>query len=785
MDLAAEHSIADVRCVAGELSFTACVGGLEERIHFRTGSELTPGADAAIAACLMPAMRQGGTLAMAEPVSPRLLRGVREFEATQRAWSLGWEFGPPLHEVEVRAPAARRPPRPPTGRVAAFFSGGVDSWSTVLDNPDLTDLIFVRGIDLLPSASHQTGLAEKVEARLREVAAKLGLGFHAVDTNVRELSDPLVPWEAYFACPLIASALLFEPLFDRVLIAGDTDYATQDPRGGNRLVCRLWSTERLEVADDGGRRNRQQRTELIADHPLVHESLRVCWENPGGAYNCGTCSKCLMTMASLEAIGKRELVKTFPPAFDLEALARSEVYQAASLTLREDVLDAAVAAGDRPQLVAALESALVRGRRDLGIPAGRRQRPDPVPTEAHPLEQEIAELRSAPGEASFEARIGGESRRIWFRGDIPATAPADAALAACLMPAMRHGGTLAMAEPVSPRLLRGAREYEAIQRAWSQGWKIGAGPLRELDLQVPAGEPRRKQPTGRVAAFFSGGVDSFALLDSEPDVTDAIFVRGADILSGLPHQANLADEVEPRLRQAASELGLELHVIETNVRELSDPLAPWEAYFACPLIAVALLLEPLFDRVLIAGDTDYATQLLIDYGAIWNVERLWSTEALEICDWGGRLNREQRHRLVVDDPVAQRTLRVCWQNRGGAYNCGRCQKCSRSMLSFEAWGVRERMLTFPPELDLEAVAALEIHQMIEVVEWEDTLETVRAAGRRDLERAVEPIVASGKRALGLPAGYRTRAGALPPLRPTLRSRLAQSLARWTARAPQT
>ena len=490
-------------------------------------------------------------------------------------------------------------------------------------------------------------------------------------------------------------------------------------------------------------------------------------------------------MASLEAIGKLELFTTFPVELDLEALARSKVFQSASLTLREDILDAAQADGRQPQLVAALETVVAEGRRELGIPADHRQRADPVAASSlSSMRQEIVDLRLAPGELSFEARIGGASRRIWFRGDIPAAAAADAALAACLMPAMRHGGTLTMAEPVSPRLLRGAREFEAVQRAWSRGWKIGDGPLRELELRVPAGEPRRKQPTGRVASFFSGGVDSFALLADEPDVTDVIFVRGADIISALPHQAHLADEVEPRLRQAASDLGLRLHVVETNVRELSDPLAPWEVYFACPLIAVALLLEPLFDRVMIAGDTDYETQLLVDYGAIWNVERLWSTESLEIDDWGGRLNREERHRLIVDNPVAERTLRVCWQNRGGAYNCGRCQKCSRSMLSFEAWGVRERMRTFPPELDLEQVAKLEIHQMIEVVEWEDTLETVRSAGRRDLERAVEPIVASGKRELGLAPSWRTRAGALPPLRPTLRSRLTRSLSGWTAQAPK-
>src|SRR6185295_2607513 len=68
-----------------------------------------------------------------------------------------------------------------------------------------------------------------------------------------------------------------------------------------------------------------------------------------------------------------------------------------------------------------------------------------------PPVQRIAELRREPGELSFEARLAGvEPRRIWFRSETEVTPSADAVLAACLMPAMRHGGTLALDEPVSP-----------------------------------------------------------------------------------------------------------------------------------------------------------------------------------------------------------------------------------------------------------------------------------------------------------------------------------------------
>jgi hypothetical protein len=376
------HQIANLMCSPGELSFEARIDGRTQAVWLRTDSPVNPTADAALAACLMPAMRTGGTLAMQEPVSPRMMRTQREFQAIQRAWSLDWAFGdPPLREVEVVAPV-RLPPEPRDGgRVAAFFSGGVDSWSTVLGNPDVTDLVFVRGIDILPRLAHQEGLADEVETRLREAAAALGLPLHVVDTNLRELSDPLVRWETFCACANVTVALFLAPLFERVVIATDTDHETQPPIGPGRLVDQLWSTERLEIVDDGGRFNRERRLQQIADHPIVQRTLRVCWENHGGAYNCGRCRKCMLTMVSLEAIGARSRIATFPSDLDLDLLANFEISLPIALVLWEDVLDTTRAAG-RPDLERPVEQLVVRGRRALGRAPAQRERhgPGPAPT---------------------------------------------------------------------------------------------------------------------------------------------------------------------------------------------------------------------------------------------------------------------------------------------------------------------------------------------------------------------------------------------------------------------
>lgn len=371
-----------------------------------------------------------------------------------------------------------------------------------------------------------------------------------------------------------------------------------------------------------------------------------------------------------------------------------------------------------------------------------------------PHRHAITDLRLAPGELTFEARIGSTPRRIWFHAEGDILPTPEAALAACLMPAMRLGGTLELSEPISPRVLRSQSEFQAIQRAWSRDWPFIDRPLREVEVSAPARPVEVRPPNGRVAAFFSGGVDSWATVLSEPDLTDLIFIEGFDLRPGEPHHAQLSGEVEARLRATAAELGLPLHVARTNLRELSDPLVPWEAYFGCAVVAIAHLFGSAFDRVLIAGDSDYEVQE--KFGANWMVDQLWSTETLEIVDSGSRLSRVERTRLIAAHPAARRSLRVCWQNPDGAYNCGHCRKCLMTLMTLESLGLREAVETFPPELDLAAVADIELAQPVLRTLWEDVLDAARAARRTDLERPIEQVLGRAKRKLGLPPDFRRR-----------------------------
>jgi hypothetical protein len=361
----------------------------------------------------------------------------------------------------------------------------------------------------------------------------------------------------------------------------------------------------------------------------------------------------------------------------------------------------------------------------------------------------VTDLRAAPGELSFSIEAGAERHRVSFTADTPVLPGPDAALAATLMPAMSRGGDLHLELPISARILRNQREFQAIQRLWSSRWPSDSHPLREIEVSAPSRLAEGPERPGRVATFFSGGVDSWATVLGNPEVTDLIFVRGLDLVPGWPQHEALADEVESRVQAAAAELGLPLHVVTTDVRTFSDPLLRWESF--CPSVeaAIALFFEPLFERVLIANDSDYGRQAQV--GASWQVDHLWSSEGLTIEDWGGRFGRVERLRRIVDHPVVQGTLRVCWLNPDGAYNCGRCPKCLATMIGLEAIGARAKIRTFPAELDLEPLRSQRIMTPLRLALWEDVLTAVEEAGRADLKKAVAPMVEAGRQTVGGPA----------------------------------
>lgn len=324
-----------------------------------------------------------------------------------------------------------------------------------------------------------------------------------------------------------------------------------------------------------------------------------------------------------------------------------------------------------------------------------------------PSELRVAEPVSDGRTVTVALALDGAEHRIRFVSDAGlAPVTADLTLPLALPPAMVTAGALRLEAPVSPRLLAAAAPIQEILSTWCE-------LFRPVEVRARTYEPTRaaSQPPGRgVAAFFSAGVDSFHTVLREVDrITHLVFLRGFDI----PHaDPGVVDAASATARTVAAALGKPLIEVETDVHDFCDPIVEWKRYFVAVLAAVGHLLTDRLERVLIPSEHSYADP--VPWGGNPLLDPLWSSEALEVEHDGAAWRRVEKVADIASSELAMEHLRVCWMNSDGDYNCGRCEKCLRTMISLRAAGALERCATLPHEIDPAAVAALDLEDQNDI-----------------------------------------------------------------------
>jgi hypothetical protein len=270
-----------------------------------------------LAALLPLAATLGEPLRLCRPIDGLLRRGADEIGAVWRGWY------PWLSAVSIDAPAAGEASSSP--RTGAFFSGGVDSFHTVLRRREEgtigpEELLFVAGFDL--RLSRDAALRARRD-RIRRIADSLGLRLVEVATNVKETRVAEADWNDLSHGSILTSCgLALERRYGVLLIASTFDYGHLHPIGSHPLTDPLLSTSATRVVHDGAAHSRCRKVEQLAGSDVALENLHVCWES-GGDQNCGDCEKCLRTMVMLELAGALGRATTFPSRrLDLERVAR-------------------------------------------------------------------------------------------------------------------------------------------------------------------------------------------------------------------------------------------------------------------------------------------------------------------------------------------------------------------------------------------------------------------------------------------------------------------------------
>jgi len=332
---------------------------------------------------------------------------------------------------------------------------------------------------------------------------------------------------------------------------------------------------------------------------------------------------------------------------------------------------------------------------------------------------------------SVSISVNGNQHQIYFKAsEGPLARGYEPLLAAGMLPAMKVNQPLNIPGPVSPKLLASAQTLQEMFIKWFQGF-------RKITIQSDPGIADEAGRASDVGAFFSGGVDSFyTYLKHQDDITKLILIHGFDMKL---EKTALRAKVSGEIRRIAEELGKPLIEIETNVREFSDQYTVFQEHYGGSLLAsIGLLLSPQFRKIYIPATDPYDHLFLENTHPL--LDPLWSTENLIFVHDGCEAGRVEKIERVIESDVALKYLRVCYWNHDDAYNCCRCEKCLRTMISLQALGVLDRCATFNKPLDLDAVSLMDIRYEILYLVEENLRALEQSSGNAELTEVVRSCI---------------------------------------------
>lgn len=192
---------------------------------------------------------------------------------------------------------------------AVCFSGGVDSFYTLMKRGSPKYLLRAEGIDPSASRAKEFRIARE---RLAKIATAVGAFPVVIRYNLFEhpsfkIHDDIDTYTGIFAC----MGHLLSSQIGSIFISSSNHKDDITPHACFTITNPLYSSARLEVNHYPADVSRRDKVAAIADWQLANDNLYVCLQRRGSNRNCSQCEKCVRTMLDLHIIGKLESFKAF------------------------------------------------------------------------------------------------------------------------------------------------------------------------------------------------------------------------------------------------------------------------------------------------------------------------------------------------------------------------------------------------------------------------------------------------------------------------------------------
>lgn len=298
-----------------------------------------------------------------------------------------------------------------------------------------------------------------------------------------------------------------------------------------------------------------------------------------------------------------------------------------------------------------------------------------------------------------------------------------------LMPAMIKGSNLNIIGDISKKLSKNNIKVQGLLSKWGNFSKINLEVKNIKDSSDPK----------YVACFFSLGVDSFYTFlknkkGSNKKITHFILVHGFDVKL---KDKTLFNKIEKNILEICRKEDIKLITVKTNLRDFSENYLSWDWEHGPALASIALLLRRKLKIVYMAGP--HSKSQLMPLGLHPELDYLWSGDYMNIIHDGLAHTRLEKIKIYISkSSLALKYLRVCWKNVDGKYNCGKCNKCIRTMVDLKLCNVLDKARTFPPSLSLKRVRNVYSPNPDTIVFIEDSLNELERQKRfPDLQQALK------------------------------------------------
>ncbi len=344
----------------------------------------------------------------------------------------------------------------------------------------------------------------------------------------------------------------------------------------------------------------------------------------------------------------------------------------------------------------------------------------------------------------------------------------EAFVTACLVPAMiDREARLTVDQPVCPIFLDGARNNIVLLRRW---FSDAYGVRLEMD-----GEPRAPSDplTDGGGMLYSGGVDSqFTLLrwsrlvaPGHPRRIGHCFMidyndfrrREPGFADGFRRdKMTLREEEIRRQDKTVRSLGARLHPVRTNVQALNDDSSLWvRGFHGSAMAAVAHAASGRAANMTFASsDID----ILRGHGSHPFVDPNWSSHRLRVHHDTNRYTRYRKTEAVAGWAEGLAMLRVCINHNSEAPNCGRCEKCLRTMMTLLCFGKLDQAPFPANDVSAEDLRSIRLDYPNQRRKYFQLLPRLRDLNRRDLHDAIVERLIAGEAELNDAEKYATIVG---------------------------